>query len=99
MFRTLSAALLTTLVLVPVAAVAGVRTVRLAVPGMTCASCPFIIEHSISAVKGVMDVKASFAERTATVTFDDAVTSLQAITRASANVGFEATVIADGQKS
>jgi periplasmic mercuric ion binding protein len=99
MFKVFGAGLLLAIVVMPVAALAGVRTVKLAVPGMTCVSCLYIIEHSISAIKGVTDVKASFADRTATVTYDDAVTSLDAITKASGDVGFAATVIETGGKS
>ncbi|MEO1017738.1 MAG: cation transporter [Pseudomonadota bacterium] len=74
-------------------ALADEQTVKLSVPGMNCASCPVIVKMSISAVEGVTAVDAVLDDRTATVTFDDAVTSVEAITQATAGIGYEASVI------
>jgi periplasmic mercuric ion binding protein len=69
------------------------QTIKLSVPGMYCESCPYIIKKAISAVKGVKLVEATLEDRTATVTFDDTVASIKAITQATMDVGYESSVI------
>lgn len=86
-------AVLTAALLAGSHAPAGERTIELSVPGMNCASCPYIVERAILAVEGVGTVEASLENRSATVTFDDAVTSTEAITRATADYGYPATVV------
>ncbi len=81
------------LILAAPIATAGEQTVKLSVPGMNCASCPVIVKMGISAVEGVTAVETVLDDRTATVTFDDAVTSIEAITQATAGIGYEASVI------
>lgn len=73
---------------------AGEAIVRLSVPGMYCASCPFIVRSAIGAVEGVTSVTADIDTRTATVVFDDAVATIAAIAAASASAGYQATVVA-----
>lgn len=70
------------------------RTVNLSVPGMFCASCPFVVEAAIGNVEGVLSVVTDVEKRTALVLFDDSVATVEAITTASTNSGYEATVIA-----
>lgn len=72
------------------AAVAAERTVTLAVENMTCASCPYIVKKTMEGVSGVSDVNVSYEKKMATVTFDDAKTTVDAIAQASANTGFPA---------
>lgn len=74
-------------------AIAAEQSVRLAVDNMTCASCPYIVKKSMAAVDGVLTVDVSFETEIATVTFDDAKTSVQAIAAASGAVGFPATPV------
>ena len=71
-------------------AFAGERTTTFAVENMTCASCPYIVKSSMTAVSGVARVAVSFQAKTATVTFDDAKTSPDAIAAASVNAGYPA---------
>lgn len=78
------------------AAMAAERTVTLAVENMTCASCPYIVKQSMAAVPGVSQVAVSYEEKTATVIFDDAKTSVSAIARASANNGYPAKPVKQG---
>lgn len=75
------------------AAIAGEKTIRLSVPGMECASCPYILRQAILAIDGVSAVKTSPEDRSASVTFDDAVTSPEAISRATADFGYSSTVV------
>ena len=68
------------------------QTVTLAVPGMTCAACPFTVKQSLSKVKGVTKTDVSFEKKQAVVSFDDAKTSVQALTKATADAGYPSTV-------
>ncbi|MEP0315939.1 mercury resistance system periplasmic binding protein MerP [Hyphomonas sp.] len=93
MKKTVAALTLGLALLASASAFAAEKTVKLAVPGMYCASCPFIVKTSISAVDGVLAVETTLEDRTAVVTFDDAVTSLDAITQATANAGYESSLV------
>lgn len=68
------------------------QTVKFSVPGMYCASCPFIVESAMGEVEGVISVMADSNTRTAVVVFDDAVTKPNDIAQASASAGYEATL-------
>lgn len=74
-------------------ALAAEKSVTLAVEGMTCASCPYIVEQTLASVSGVNDVEVSFPEKTATVTFDDSKTNVAALTDATANMGYPSRLI------
>ena len=80
-------------------AFAGEQTVKLSVPGMNCASCPYMVEQAVTAVEGVKSVAATMDDRSATVTYDDAVTTVDAIRGATAAIGYDSTVIDAGAKS
>lgn len=71
-------------------ALADERTVTLVVEKMTCALCPITVSKAIEHVAGVRDVTVDFASKQATVRYDDAVTTWQAIAEASANAGYPA---------
>lgn len=71
---------------------AATRTVTLSVPGMTCAACPITVKKALSRIDGVSKIDVIFDEREATVTFDDAKTSVQALTKATGNAGYPSTV-------
>lgn len=71
---------------------AATRTVTLSVPGMTCNACPITVKKALSKVTGVQKVEASFGKREAVVTFDDAKTSVEALTKATENAGYPSTV-------
>lgn len=88
--KSLSALTLIALVMTAPAAFSAERTVTFAVDNMTCASCPYIVQTSMGAVPGVAKVTVSFEAKTATVTFDDAKTSPDAIAAASMNAGYPA---------
>ncbi len=69
-------------------AIAAEQTIKLSVPDMTCASCPYMVKQAISAVDGIKAVEATMEDRSATVTYDDTVTSIEAIQQATANIGY-----------
>ena len=75
------------------------QTAAFSVPGMTCASCPFIIAAVMSRVDGVVTVTAVTDTRTALVVFDDAIASIEDIAFASTYVGYEAKLVPDDNNS
>ncbi len=74
------------------AAMAGERTITLAVEGMTCSMCPKTVQKAINAVPGVSQCAASYEDKvgTAVVTFEDSVTSIDTIVAASTEIGYPA---------
>ncbi|GEM_PF-1297290 len=69
------------------------RVVTLAVSGMTCVSCLYIVEDSIREVEGVASVEMDGLLGRAMVTFDDSRTTVDAVVDAPGNYGFPATAI------
>jgi len=74
------------------ASFAAEQTVKLSVPGMTCASCPYIVKAAIEMLDGIKTVEATMDDRSATVVYDDAVTNLAEIQQATADVGYESSL-------
>lgn len=72
--------------------VAAEQSVEFSVPGMFCASCPFVVKAAMSKVDGVLGVETNLEARMAYVRYDDAITTIAAIQDASANAGYEAIV-------
>ena len=64
------------------------QTVTLSAPSMTCPACPITVKKAISKVEGVSKVDVTFETREAVVTFDDAKTSVQKLTKATADAGY-----------
>ncbi|MFZ3184343.1 MAG: mercury resistance system periplasmic binding protein MerP [Pseudomonas sp.] len=73
-------------------ALAASQTVTLSVPGMTCAACPITVKKALSKVEGVTKADVNFDEREAIVTFDDTKASVEALTKASENAGYPASL-------
>jgi mercuric ion binding protein len=71
-----------------VAAHAAKRQVTLTVPSMDCATCPVTIKVALMKVPGVSKAVVSYEHRTAKVTFDDAKTTVAALTRATTDAGY-----------
>lgn len=66
-------------------------TVSFSIENMTCATCPISVRKAMMRVDGVQTVDVDFATKMATVTFDPAITSAQAIGASSTDVGYPAT--------
>ena len=71
---------------------AATKTVTLSVPGMTCAACPITVKKALTKVDGVQKAEVSYEKREAVVTFDDAKTNADALTKAIANAGYPSSV-------
>ncbi len=93
MKKPLGAAAIAVAILINGHALAAQRSVTLAVDGMTCASCPYIVKQTLAGVSGVSDVTVSFKKKTAVVVFDDSKTNTAALRTATTNVGFPSRVI------
>ena len=90
MKRLLSAAVALLLLASP--AWAATKTVTLAVPGMFCAACPITVKKALTKVTGVAKVDVDLDKRQAVVTFDDAKTTVAALTKATTNAGYPSAV-------
>ena len=75
------------------AAIAAEQTIKLSVPGMSCASCPYMVKQAISAIDGIKTVEATMEDRSATVTFEDTLTNIEAIQHATASIGYPSSLI------
>ena len=71
---------------------AGTQTVTLSVPGMTCATCPITVKKALAQMDGVIEANVTYEPKEAVVTFDDAKTSVEALTEATKNAGYPSTV-------
>ena len=71
---------------------AAIKTVTLAVPGMTCATCLITVKRALNKVDGVTKIEVSYEKKEAVVTFDDAKTTLKSLTDATTNVGYPSSV-------
>lgn len=75
-----------------VATAAENKIVTLDVPGMTCKFCPITIRKALKKVPGVVEAKSDYDSKTATVTFDPQKTSIEALTKGTANAGYPSTL-------
>lgn len=63
-------------------------TVVLSVQGMTCTSCPLTVKAALKKVDGVSDVDVAYKHKEVTVTFDDTMTTIEALTQATTEAGY-----------
>jgi periplasmic mercuric ion binding protein len=75
----------------------GEQSVVLSIPGMDCPVCPITIKKSLQKVAGVKAVDVSYESKSAVVTFDDQLTGLPALLKATENVGYPSK-LQDGKK-
>lgn len=76
---------------------AATQTVTLSVPGMNCATCPITVKKALNQVSGVSKTEVNLDRREAKVTFDDAKTSVEALTRATRDAGYPSTVVGNAK--
>jgi mercuric ion binding protein len=69
-------------------AFAATKTVTLSVSNMTCAACPITVKKALSKVEGVGAIEVSYEKKEAVVTFDDAKTNVDALTKATDGAGY-----------
>ena len=85
-----SSVVLSALLVAP-AVFAAQKTVTLDVTGMNCAACPITVKKSLTKVAGVSRADVNYEKRQAVVTFDDAQTTLDKLTRATTDAGYPST--------
>src|SRR5258708_32963020 len=73
-------------------ALAATKTVTLDVPSMTCPVCPITVKKAWTAVPGASKTDGIYAKREAAVTYDDAKTTVAALTKATTDAGYPSTV-------
>jgi mercuric ion binding protein len=84
-------ALFLTMSLLASPALAAPRTAQLAVANMSCALCAPTVRIAASRVAGVSEVRVDADQGTATVSFDDTLTTPAAIAEAITDAGYPAT--------
>ena len=73
-------------------AFAEIKTVTLDIPKMDCPLCPITVKTAIKKVEGVSTVEADLDTKSATVSFDDSVTTVQAVIAATTDAGYPAEI-------
>lgn len=68
------------------------KSVRLAIPGMSCPACPITIKKALMKKPGVTGVTVHYEKKELVVAFDDARTTPAAILKTTAAVGFPARI-------
>ena len=71
---------------------AAIQTVTLDVQNMTCGLCPITVKKALTQVEGLTKTEVSFEKREAIVTFDDAKTNSEALTKATEDAGYPSTI-------
>jgi len=69
------------------------QTLSFAIENMTCAMCPITVRKAMEQVSGVTEVKVDLKAKTATVIFDPARATSEAIAAASTNAGYPAHIM------
>jgi len=90
--KSLSNAVLAAILALASSAALAMQTVTLSVPDMTCSTCPIQVRHALSKVPGVSKASASLERKEAVVTYDESKTSPEALLKATADIGFPATL-------
>ena len=73
----------------------GEITTRFTIEKMNCPLCPITVRKSMENVPGVKQVEVDYDMKIATVIFDPALTTKNAIAEASTDIGYPASVLAD----
>jgi mercuric ion binding protein len=76
------------LVALPLIASAAEKMVTLDVNNMTCMSCPYQVKSALKQVVGVTAATASLDTQQAVVTYDDTVTNVALLMKATSNAGY-----------
>jgi mercuric ion binding protein len=69
-------------------AFADTKTATLEVPTMHCSVCPITVKKALSGVGGVSQVEVNLDKKEASVTFDDAKTSVNMLIKATTDAGY-----------
>jgi mercuric ion binding protein len=73
-------------------ALAASNRVTLTVQNMTCAVCPITVKKALERVAGVQQVSVDYAGKTATVQFDDTMTTADKLAEATKAAGYPSSI-------
>lgn len=90
--KRLLAAAATLMLIVTSSAWAAPKSVTLAVPGMTCPTCPVTIKKALMKEQGVSGVAVRYEKKELVVSFDDTKTTTAKIMQSTASVGFPSQI-------
>lgn len=90
--KRLLAAAATLMLIVTSSAWAAPKSVTLAVPGMTCPTCPVTIKKALMKEQGVSGVAIRYEKKELVVSFDDTKTTTAKIMQSTASVGFPSQI-------
>ncbi len=74
------------------------KTATLHVDNLVCASCPYMVKKALSEVKGVTSAEVSLESHCATVRYDDAVTNIETLMKATTDAGFPSRLADEKRK-
>lgn len=69
------------------------KIVNLSIPSMDCPVCPITVKKALLKVAGVSQASVDFEKRQATVTFDDAKTTIDMLTLSTKDAGYPSTLL------
>lgn len=72
------------------------QTVTLNIQSMSCASCVGRVDRALAAVPGVLSVSVNLAAETATVVYAEGAVTVQALIKASTDIGYPASIAEAG---
>ena len=71
---------------------AATQVVTLSVPSMSCPACPITVKKAVNKVSGVSKTEVNYKKREVVIRFDDAKTSAEKLTKATADAGYPSSV-------
>ncbi|WP_239249775.1 mercury resistance system periplasmic binding protein MerP [Candidatus Nitrotoga sp. M5] len=69
------------------------KTATLAVSNMTCSACPITVRKALFGVHGVEKVAINLDKKEAAVTFDDTLTTVKALSKATKDAGYPSRIV------
>jgi periplasmic mercuric ion binding protein len=71
---------------------AEIKTITLDIPKIDCPLCPITVKAALEKIEGVDSVTADLDTKSATVTFDDTIVTVQAFIDATTNAGYPSEI-------
>lgn len=68
-----------------------VQNISFNIKGMTCSSCEEHVNHAVSELKGIVEIKSSYEKGNAKVKFDKSKTNIEEIEKAINSTGYKVT--------
>jgi mercuric ion binding protein len=88
----LGLAFCTFILILPAVGSAEEHSIQLVLENMTCKMCGFTVKKSLEKTGGVTNSSVDFDSKTATITFDDEKTTIEALIAATTDAGYPSKV-------